>query len=499
MTHGKWPPGAGRGAPTGPSRLAFMTSFITRLRRALRGSCGLAPGTPLVVAVSGGADSMALLHGLARLPSRERHPVTVAHLDHQLRGEEARADARFVQEWATTLGLPCVTESVAVRDAAERTREGVETTARHLRHQFLARVAIGCGARHVALAHHARDQAELFFLRLLRGSGTEGLAGMRHHGPSPAEPTMTLVRPLLDEPPETLREWLVAQELPWREDASNQDTTIPRNAVRHALLPVLETLAGASVVGRVVRAMTVLREESDFIESALREALGDMEHAGELPPALRRRAIVRQLIALGHEPTHELVEHLATRPHKARHVRGGHAVVAGPGSKVRRVAAPSRRPRAVPDASPIRVVFQDDVGEVRWPGARVAWSITRRRPDVRRARAEQGKAWLDADMVGRGMVWRRWKAGDRFHPLGAPGTAKVGDLFTNRRVPREERAGRWVAEATDGVICWVEGWPCGEAFKVTATTRRFLRIQFSRDKARNEPRTKPLPKNISPP
>jgi tRNA(Ile)-lysidine synthetase-like protein len=204
-----------------------------------------------------------------------------------------------------------------------------------------------------------------------------------------------------------------------------------------------------------------------------------------LPLALRRRAVVRQLIALGHEPTHELVAHLSQRPGKARHVAGGRVVVAGGGAggEVRRGLEAGRSGPDVRRRRPIRVPLKGDSGVVPLPGGRMEWGITTRRPDVRRARAERGQAWLDADAVGPRMRWRPWEAGDRFRPLGAPGRAKVGDLFTNRRVPVEERAGRWVAEATDGTLCWVEGWPCGEAFKVTPGTRRFLKIQVKRAKA----------------
>lgn len=467
-----------------------MKALVAGIRRALHGPCAVPLGAPLMVAVSGGADSMALLHGLARLPRRDRHALVVAHLDHGLRGEASREDARFVREWAGKLGVPFHGETVSVRDAAERTREGLETTARHLRHQFLARMAVETGVAYVALAHHARDQAELFFLRLMRGSGTEGLAGMRHRGPSSAEPSVTLVRPLLEESPEALREALASEGLPWREDATNEDTSIPRNAIRHGLLPVLRRLAGPSAEALVVRAMSVLREESDFVDAALERALMEGQAMEGLPLALRRRAVVRQLIALGHEPTHELVAHLAQRPGKARHVAGGGVVVAdgGAGGEVRRAQEAGRPGPGVRGRRPIRVPLKGESGVAALPDGRMEWAVTTRRPDVRRARAEQGKAWMDAGVVGAWLRLRRWRAGDRFRPLGAPGSAKVGDLFTNRRVPLPERAGRWVAEARDGTLCWVEGWPCGESFKVTPGTRRFLRIQLKRAKVKKAAR-----------
>ena len=459
------------------ARTHAMHGFLAGLRRALRGPCQIAPGTPVVVAVSGGADSMALLHGLARLPPRHRHPLVVAHLDHQLRGEDSREDAAFVREWSLRLGLAFHSESIPVRDAAGRTREGLETTARNIRHQFLARVATRLGIRHVALAHHARDQAELFFLRLLRGSSPEGLAGMTHASPSPAEPSVTLVRPFLAEDPGDLRAWLAHQRLPWREDASNADTGIPRNAIRHELLPVLERIAGHAFVRSIVRTMDVLRAESGFIDEELARRLdGSLDdEAARLPLPLRRRMIVRNLIALGHEPTHELVQHLASRPGKPRHVRGGKALASTNAAEVRPVRPSTDASAAAPA---VVVTLRGERGSLRLAHGRITWRITRRRPrfPAVTSGAPADVAWFDAAMVGRKIMFRTWQHGDRFHPLGAPGSSKVGDLFTNRRVPRDQRAHRLVAVAPDSSILWLHGWPCGHAFRITDATRRFLRL-----------------------
>jgi len=196
-------------------------------------------GQTILVAVSGGLDSMVLLKVLHELCSRDDWKLVVAHLDHQLRGNASRADARLVSNTARKLRLPLVTEKADVRRLAQNHKLSLEMAARKLRHDFFARTAMGLGIPTIALAHHADDQLELFFLRLFRGSGGDALGGMKWRSSSPGDDQVALARPLLDLPKEVLQEFASQRRIPFREDASNRSLDFQRNRIRHELLPLL--------------------------------------------------------------------------------------------------------------------------------------------------------------------------------------------------------------------------------------------------------------------
>src|ERR1051326_458149 len=210
-----------------------MVEETILLRRLLR------RGQSLLVAVSGGIDSMVLLHVLHRLAPSYSWKLVVAHFNHRLRGRSSDADERLVRASAKRLRLPCVSERADVRTVAEGEGLSIEMAARRLRHDFLARTARARGLRAIALAHHAGDQGELFFLRLLRGARAGRLAGMKWISPSPGDARMTLVRPLLDVPKTALLEFARGEKIRFREDASNESFDAQRNRIRHELLPLL--------------------------------------------------------------------------------------------------------------------------------------------------------------------------------------------------------------------------------------------------------------------
>lgn len=257
-------------APDGPA----VTGFRATLAAALPGH-GLWT-MPVVVGVSGGADSVALLHALRGHVGRGSGRIVVAHAEHDLR-PEAVTDRRFVTELASSLGLECVVGTLAVRATAvapngERHRgEGLEARARRLRYGFLADAAQAVGARHVLVAHTADDQAETVLHRMLRGTGLSGLSGM----PRARElcPGVALLRPLLDVPRGATRAYLTAVGQAWREDATNADTARARNFLRHEVLPRCEAgpypAASASLVRLAGQAVGAARALGSVVEMLL--------------------------------------------------------------------------------------------------------------------------------------------------------------------------------------------------------------------------------------
>ncbi len=257
-----------------------------------------ARGDPVVVAVSGGADSVALLHLLAALAPGRGWGLTVATLDHGLRGAAGAADRSFVEDLARELGLPCRADR---RDARPLRGESPEEAARRVRLGFLLEIARETGARFVALGHTMDDQAETLLDRLGRGTGTRGLAGMRRYAPP-------LWRPLLGVRRAALRGLLAQAGLPHREDETNADPAIRRNRVREELLPVLERTLGPGSVPALARAARFAADDEDLLEALAAErereillvreegiSVLDRRALGALPPALARRILRRCL------------------------------------------------------------------------------------------------------------------------------------------------------------------------------------------------------------
>ncbi|MCU0512273.1 MAG: tRNA lysidine(34) synthetase TilS [Anaerolineae bacterium] len=241
----------------------MKTPFLARLLQSLQHAGQITTGSPLLLAVSGGVDSLVLLHALAALRAQVPLALHVATLDHGLRAEAAD-EVQFVLATAAHLGIPATPGAVAVPALAQAWRLNVEAAARRARYAFLARVAHDTGARQVATAHHADDQAETILLHVLRGSGSAGLVGLRPAAPFPDEPALTLLRPLLPFTRRQIEQYSQEQGLQPRHDASNSDTRLLRNRLRHEVLPLL-TGINPNVSGALNRLGRVLAVEQDYM------------------------------------------------------------------------------------------------------------------------------------------------------------------------------------------------------------------------------------------
>jgi len=431
---------------------------------------------PLVVAVSGGLDSMVLLHVLTPLARERGAGLVVAHANHGLRGAESERDEAFVRAAAAGLDWPCVVGRLDVRDEMARTRESLEMSARRLRHRFLAQTAREHGATVIALAHHAGDQAELFLLRLLRGAGGAGLGGMAAESPSPADPELRLIRPLLAFSREEIRSYAAAAGLEFVEDSSNQDVALLRNRVRHELLPLLRRDFNPAVESALKRAAELVGADADCVrELALKWLRSRRTQAfAKLPVAVQRAVLREQLWQAGHEPDFELIERLRLAEQAVSLSRRETAARGTDGAVCIRpvTAAPDfsrfRRPL---DLRRVRPFTRVGGTEIHW---RLEASTKAPVPSAK------GLEQFDAGEVGRHIVLRRWQPGDRFQPLGLPAASKLQDLFVNRKIPVARRRELLVATTRAGEIFWVESLPPGEAFKLTGKTRTRLVWEFRR-------------------
>jgi len=274
-----------------------LTNLERKLKAALR-RFGVDGAPALVLAVSGGADSVSLLDALARLGKRGKLPATIfaAHLNHQLRGEESDEDEAFVRRLAAQLGLECFVERAAVAEAAKSEKRNLEATARQARYEFLARAAHRCGARHVLTAHTQDDQAETILMRLLRGSGAEGLRGI--HAVRQLSESATLIRPLLAVTRAEVIEHCGRHHLSFRTDSSNYLPDFTRNRVRQELLPLLRSF-NPRADEALSRTAELLADDQDVMHEFAVGALAlaergaglDAKQLRDQAPAIRRRVL----------------------------------------------------------------------------------------------------------------------------------------------------------------------------------------------------------------
>jgi len=275
-----------------------LPSLAAEVRHAIDRHGMLVGGETVVAAVSGGADSTALLQVLLALRADLRLTIHVAHFNHRLRAD-ADADAAFVAEMSHGLGLPHHEGRGTPREYAERTKRSLEDAARHLRYAFLVSAAARAGAEAVATGHTLDDQAETVLMRLLRGTGARGLAGIP---PVRAHDGVRVIRPLLLIPHAALEAVLRARGVAWREDPTNRDHAMLRNRVRHVLLPMLEGY-NPDVRRTLSRLAEVIREETAALDALAAPAVNAvlsgsapvvrvvLEPFLRLPPALQRRAL----------------------------------------------------------------------------------------------------------------------------------------------------------------------------------------------------------------
>lgn len=444
-----------------------MSEFLQRVETQIQSRQLFSRAQKILVAVSGGVDSMVLLHALNSLAQKNGWKIFVAHFNHQLRGRASDADEKLVRHTAKKMRLPVFVESADVKKFSVQEKISIEMAARKLRHEFFARVARTNKIKVVALAQHADDQVELFFLRLLRGAGGEGLAGMKPLSPSPADKKISLVRPLLESSKPEILEFARANRIQFRDDATNFSNDFLRNRIRNELLPLLKTYQ-PQITKTVLRAMEITGAESEFVSQMAAQGSAPKVLFGKLPVAIQRKVLQRGLLESGIAADFELIEQLRILPGKFASVSATLSVARNETGKILRRGLSESKFRR--DELPLSL-NQRPAGE--FGGKRFGWKFLRQ---VKFAvpPGKPGSEIFDADKVGAQITLRHWRAGDRFQPIGLKSPAKLQDLFVNAKIPAARRRNLVLAEAVSGEIFWVEGLRISENFKLTRDTKRRL-------------------------
>lgn len=484
-------------------------TLSARVLGTIRRHALVAPGGRVLVALSGGPDSVALVHLLQELePAGHLIVAGLAHFNHQLRGAESEADESFCRAMAARLGLPLECGRGDVRAAAKEQGRSIEDAARVLRYAFLEEAANLTGADAVAIGHTRDDQAETFLLRLLRGSGPQGLAGILPRAGR-------MIRPLLDIPREELRAYATERGLAFREDPSNQDLRIPRNRVRHELLPYIQREFSPGIIGVLAREASIAREDDehlrqeaiDLARSIVLSPEGgrgrseiDARALTSLHPALAARvarlALQRQAPGafIGFDHVERLLELVRTgRPGAALSLPGQQAVLTD--ARIVLGPEPPRPGRGASRAGPgggSSFLFPLPVpGEVRLD--KQGWAISAERAEAagsRNGKAEEedgstAHGWgatveIAAEPLSLPLSIRSRRAGDRFRPGGFGHRRKLQDFLVDRKIPRETRQSLPLVVDGDDRIVWVVGLSVAEDFRVTGRSRGVILLKSRR-------------------
>lgn len=414
----------------------------------------LGKNNTLIVAVSGGKDSLTLLHSLNQVKELFEFGLHVVTLDHGLRGEAGEEDAEFVVQTAKQWDLPCTRGKVNVHTIAHAQKLSIETAARNARYDFLAEVAHKVGAKCVAVAHHADDQAETVLMHLLRGSGLQGLRGMQFDTSMPNHPELCLIRPLLNVTRAQIDAYCEQHKLEVREDYTNQDVKFFRNQVRLEVLPYLGTINPQfnTALNRLAESVQV---DLDFIEVMFDERVRpyiqqgegrtmiDRAHFNELHSALQRRFVMLALTELNPQATYSN-EQVIQAVERAMTGRVGTISQFPMGLRLRVdyqsvVIEKSGIPIPLPSngcyllkgteidlANPSTIQFLDAQGD--------SWQC------VVTQSSENDNCIAQLSIPDSSKIkLRTRKAGDRFKPLGLAGSKKLKDWMIDKKIPQHLR------------------------------------------------------------
>ena len=482
--------------------------LYTRVKKSIEEHDLLPAGKPVVVAVSGGPDSLAMMHLLREMRRDFGWELHVAHLHHGIRGADADEDALFVQEHAKAWGLPFHLGHEDVPALARESGTALEEAARQARYRFLARVARSVGADRIALGHHLDDQVETVLMHFIRGSGLAGLRGMLPLAPMaemrldaiPGEPPETaglwLARPFLAVPHDDLVAYCHEHGLEPRFDRSNLDTTYFRNRLRHELIPSLEAY-NPRIREIVARSAAIFADDYDLLHSIMLETWPRVvvsESPEEivlahdawrsLHPAMQR-AVLREAI-------HRLRRSL-------RNINWAHV------ENARRVALKGETgtEATLPDGLRLLVEYGnlrisemeallDEVPQLKAelpldvPGTTVfpdgEWAVD---AEIVSREAlpspwpdDPWQAWLDLGRMRLPLALRPRRPGDRFRPLGMHGSVKVGEFMINVKLPARWRDWWPLLVDASGRVLWIPGYRPSDEAKVTPEAKRVVHLRL---------------------
>jgi tRNA(Ile)-lysidine synthase len=435
-------------------------------------------GDSIIVAVSGGIDSVTLLHLFSRIQRRHELRLIVAHFNHQLRGKESDLDEAFVKRLAAKYGY---TFAIGQGDVAgfSRTRKiSIQEAARDLRYHFLEDLLKEHDADKIATAHNANDNAETVLLNLCRGTGINGLSGIPVY-----RPDLHLIRPLLFATRPEIEAYVRRNGLKYRTDSSNEKLHYRRNVVRKRVLPLLARSLNPDVVRAINRASGILSRLEDMILHEASIVLETLTKEKTVNILLLDLLEFKKL----HPYMQEMIVELAARPFTGIPLESkGVATVlslvsAQTGARVdvsSRLTVYRDRKHLVFLSDARKLKLEEEVKPNRsYEFGAVRFSSTIVHPKDVRWTHDRYSEYVDADKLNKRLILRSWKAGDRFVPFGMEKPKKLSDFFVDEKIPRYEKASIPVLES-HGNIVWICGVRLDNRYRMTPSTKRVLKLEF---------------------
>jgi tRNA(Ile)-lysidine synthase len=463
-------------------------------KKAIRGSGLIVNGDRILVAVSGGPDSVALLQLLHDLSPEFKLHLEVAHLQHGIRGEEARADARFVGDLARQLKLPFYLKEMDLpKMRREAGRGNLEALAREERYRFLAVVACQCRMNKIAVAHTLDDQAETFLMRLFRGAGRRGLGGMapiRSFGPTgdrgPGD--VVIIRPLLGFSKTEILNFLNAKGLTYRIDRTNRDVSLLRNWIRLDLLPQLQRRIDANLPKRLSQQAAILHEEGLLLDCLARAALVRSRAPGGIDRKSflkQKKALQRLMLRLWIEETRGHLrgidfDHIESLLRLIREgLPQGRLTLPGGWELVREYER-LKFERLAAKLNKVCYSYDLRVGEhLEIPEAGFTIYSDRVSSTGSDLPGSLMEAVFDFAALSAPVTFRNFRRGDRFRPLGMEGHKKVKELFIDKKVPLPVRVSLPLL-TMGGEVLWIPGYGRSDVAKIGPQTRTVLRLNAVR-------------------
>ena len=472
-----------------------MDPLILKIKKTLADHTMIEPGDSVLLGVSGGSDSVALLRGLLKLREELGIELAVAHLNHSARGDESNMDAQFVEKLGETLDVKTFIEKVDVAKEQAISKNSFQETARNIRLEFLQRTMSRIGANKIALGHTLDDQVETVLMNLLRGSGLKGMGGM-----SPVR--FPYIRPLFNCSRSDVIEFLKDKNVSYREDSSNKKMDYLRNRIRLELIPFLQKKYNPRITENLFEAAGIFRADNDWLEalehrefervvsksdnnSALTIAL---ESFVSLPLALKRRLIRKGIQWLKGDLRRISLVHIEDTLHLFNNSQKGKRIdlpdnveVLCLGDRVEFKRIPETDSRILPCDENI---VSDWVKRLKIPGdTKIEKSDLTLKAEIINPSGtgfvsdQDNQAFLDFDKTGDNILIRFFQAGDRLQPLGMKGTKKLKSLFIDEKVPQEARSTIPILTTVNNDIIWVYGTRIADSYRVTSNTSNVLFIK----------------------